>query len=140
MEARISARAISRTSASSRARLQLVLLALAAWNLVTFLLELASTALIDIERVDGVVGGHAVSGASAVLGIAYVYAARNPVRYRFIAWLALIEQVVALFSMAFHWARDDVSFGEVALPMVVATVFLVLLLTTLPRQTDTMTV
>ena len=132
-------RAVSRTGASSRARLQLVLLALAAWNLVTFLLELASTALIDIEQVDGLLGGRAVSGASAVLGIAYVYAARSPVRYRFIVWLGLIEQVVALFSMTFHWARDDVSFGEVAVPMLVATVFLVLLLTTVPRQTDTMT-
>jgi hypothetical protein len=133
------ARAISRTTASSRARLQVVLLALAAWNLVTFLLELVSTALIDVERVDGLLGGHAVSGASAVLGVAYVYAARNPVRYRVIVWLALIEQVVALFSMTFHWAREDVSFGEVALPMLVATIFLVLLLTGLPRQTDTMT-
>lgn len=132
------ARAIARPRTASRARLQLLLLAVAAWNLVTFLLALASTALVDVERVDGVLGGAAVSGATAVLGVGYIYAARNPVRYRFIVWLALIEQVVALFSMTFHWARDDVSFGEVVVPMLVATLFLVLLLTTLPRQTDTM--
>jgi hypothetical protein len=42
--------------------------------------------------------------------------------------------------MTFHWARDDAAFGEVAVPMLVAVVFLVLLLTNLPRQTDTMAV
>jgi hypothetical protein len=134
------ARAIGRTGASSRARLQVILIALAGWNLLTFLLELASTALIDIESIDGILSGRAIGGAGAVLGVAYLYAARNPVRYRFLLWLATLEQFVALFSMTFHWARDDAAFGEVAVPMLVAVVFLVLLLTNLPRQTDTMAV
>jgi hypothetical protein len=132
------ARAIGRTGASARARAQLLLVALAAWNLITFLLELTNASLIEIEGVDGLLGGRAVGGASAVLGVAYLYAARNPVRHRFVLWLASIEQFVALFSMTFHWVRDDVSGGETIVPMLVALAFLVLLITNLPRQTDTM--
>ena len=131
------ARQIGRPNPSSQARLQLVLIALAAWNLLTFLLELASTSVIDVQDVDGWLGGRAVGGATAVLGIAYIYAARNPVRYRFVLWLASLEQIVSLFSMTFHWARNDIEFGEAALPMLVAVAFLVLLMTNLPRQTDT---
>jgi hypothetical protein len=132
------ARAIGRTGAAARTRLQLLLIALGAWNLITFALELANAGVIDIEGVDGALAGRGLGGASAVLGFAYLYAARNPIRHRFVLWLASLEQIVALFSMTFHWARNDVSFGEVALPMLVATVFLVLLIANLPRQTDTM--
>jgi hypothetical protein len=133
----VQARQIGRPNPSSQARLQLTLIALAAWNLLTFLLELASASVIDVGEIDGVLGGRAVGGATAVLGIAYIYAARNPVRYRFVLWLASLEQVVALFSMTFHWARNDVEFIEVVVPMLVAVGFLVLLMTNLPRQTDT---
>jgi hypothetical protein len=133
----VQARQIGRPNPSSQARLQLVLIALAAWNLLTFLLELASASVIDIGDIDGVLGGRAVGGATAVLGIAYIYAARNPVRYRFVLWLASLEQFVSLFSMTFHWARNDLALGEVVLPMLVAAAFLVLLMTNLPRQTDT---
>ena len=132
------ARAIGRPTTSSQARLQLTLVALAVWNIAGFLLELTNAAgLIDIGAVDGALGARAVSGSMLVLGIGYLYAARNPVRYRFLLWLAALEQVVALFSIAFHWALDDVGFGESALPIVIAVGFLVLLIANLPRQTDT---
>jgi hypothetical protein len=81
-------------------------------------------------------GARAVSGSMAVLAIAYLYAARNPIRYRFVLWLASLEQVIALFSSTFHWARGDIGFGESALPITVAAGFLVVLMTGLPRQTD----
>jgi hypothetical protein len=132
------ARAIGRPTTSSQARLQLTLVALAAWNIAGFLLELTNAAgLVDIGAIDGVLGARAVSGSMLVLGIGYLYAARNPVRYRFLLWLAALEQVVALFSIAFHWALDDIGFGESALPILVAAGFLVLLVANLPRQTDT---
>jgi hypothetical protein len=131
------ARQIGRPNPTSQARLQLILVLLAAWDLLAFALELTNTRLLRIGSIDGVLGARSVSGTVAVLAIAYLYAARNPVRYRFILWMATIEQFVALFTCTFHWARSDVSFGEVALPILVAAGFLVMLLTNLPRQTDT---
>lgn len=130
-------RQIGRPDPSSQARLQLVLIALAAWNLIGFLLQLTNARLIEVDGIDGLLGARAVSGATAVLAIAYIYAARNPVRYRFVLWLASLEQFVALFATTFHWARGDLTFGESVISMIVSVVFLILLMTNLPRQTDT---
>jgi len=130
-------RQIGRPDPSSQARLQLVLIALAAWNLIGFLLQLTNARLIEVDGIDGLLGARAVGGATAVLAIAYIYAARNPVRYRFVLWLASLEQFVALFATTFHWARGDLTFGESVIPMIVSVVFLILLMTNLPRQTDT---
>jgi hypothetical protein len=131
------ARQIGRPNPTSQARLQLILLLLAAWNLLTFVLELSNSGPIRVDGVDGLLGARSASGAVAVLAIAYVYAARNPVRYRFVLWLASLEQFVALFAATFHWARGDVGAGEAVVPIFVAAAFLVLLMTNMPRQTDT---
>lgn len=130
-------RHIGRPNPASNARLQLLLLIVAAWNALSFLLELANTRFVRVDGIDGILGARAISGATLVLAIAYVYAARNPVRHRFIIWLALIEQFVALFSYMFHWASGDIGGGEALLPIAIAAVLLVLLLVNLPRQTDT---
>jgi hypothetical protein len=133
----MTARPIGRPNPTSQARLQLILLVLAAWDLLAFGLELTNTRLLSVGDIDGVLGARSVSGTLAVLAIAYIYAARNPIRHRFVLWLASIEQFVAIFVCGFHLARDDVNFGETALPLAVAAVFLVLIMTNLPRQTDT---
>jgi len=127
---------IGRPDQASQARLQLVLVSLAAWDLLSFLLELANTRLLHVTGIDGALGARSVSGATAVLAIAYLYAARNPVRHRFVLWLASLEQVIALFASAFHFVRGDIALGEAALPMLVAVFFLVLLVSNTPRQTD----
>jgi hypothetical protein len=131
-------RPIGRMDATSQARLQLVLLVLAAWDLVAFALELTNTSLLEIGSVNGVLGARAYTGATLVLGLAYLYAASNPVRHRFVLWLATVEQVVAIFSAGFHWARGDLTGGETVLPIVASAVFLILLIANLPRQTDTL--
>lgn len=131
------ARQIGRPNPTSQARLQLILVALAAWNLLAFLLELTNSGPLSVGDVDGVLGARALSGAVGVLGVAYLYAARNPVRYRFVLWLATLEQFVALFTATFHWARGDVGVDEAIVPIIVSAAFLVLLMTNLPRQTDT---
>ncbi len=132
------ARQIGRPNPTSQARLQLVLVLLAAWDFLAFLLELTNTRFLSVDGIDGVLGARSVSGTTAVLAIAYLYAARNPIRYRFVLWLASLEQFVALFVCTFHWARGDVGFGETVVPIIVAAAFLVLLMTNLPRQTDTL--
>jgi uncharacterized membrane protein len=115
MEARTSmtARQIGRANPTSQARLQLTLILLAAWNFASFVLLLFNTTLSNIEGVDGVLGARAYGGATGVL-------------------------VVALFSYAFHWARGDFSFGEMALPVLGAAVLLALLIANMPRQTDSL--
>jgi hypothetical protein len=134
----MTARQIGRPNPTSQARLQLILIVLAAWNLLTFALELTGTSLLDVNDVDGVMGARALGGTSLVLAIAYFYAARNPVRYRFVLWIASLEQFVAIFSYTFHWGRGDIGANEAVLPLIAAAVFLVLLMTNLPRQTDAM--
>ncbi|MEX0749546.1 MAG: hypothetical protein WD359_01955 [Dehalococcoidia bacterium] len=132
------ARQIGRPNPTSHARLQLVLVALGAWNLLIFLLELTNAGPLRVGDVDGVLGARAVSGAVGVLGVAYLYAARNPVRYRFVLWLATLEQFVGLFTATFHWARGDLGADEAVVPILVCAGALVLLMTNLPRQTDTL--
>lgn len=132
----MSARQIGRPNPTSQARLQLILILLAAWDLLAFSLELTNSRLLSISGIDGVLGARSVGGAMAVLAIAYLYAARNPVRHRFVLWLASLEQFVAIFAAGFHWARGDVGAGEAAVPILAAAALLVLLMTNLPRQTD----
>lgn len=131
------ARQIGRPNPASQARLQAILIALAAWNLLGFVFELTNGGLISVDEIDGALGARAVSGSVGVLALAYVYAARNPVRHRFVLWLASTEQIVGLFAIAFHWARGDVGAGESLIPIIGAAVFLVLLMANMPRQTDT---
>ncbi|MEX2245325.1 MAG: hypothetical protein WEC75_01445 [Dehalococcoidia bacterium] len=130
------ARQIGRPNPASQARLQLVLVALAAWDLLGVFLELTSSRFLDVGGIDGLLGARAVSGSAAVLAIAYLYAARNPIRYRFVLWLASLEQLIALFATAFHWALGDVGAEESIVPVLAAVAFLFLLMTNFPRQTD----
>jgi hypothetical protein len=130
----MSARSIGRPNPTSQARLQQILILLAAWNIVAFVFELLNTGSIEVARVDGILGGRALGGASLVLALAYIYAARNPMRQRVILWMATLEQFIAIFTAGFHWARDDITGGEAALPIVVAAAFLFALVVSLPRQ------
>ena len=132
----MTARQIGRPNPASQARLQLILILLASWDLLAFFLELTNTRLLKIGGIDGVLGARSVSGAMAVLAIAYIYAARNPIRHRFVLWLASLEQFVAIFAATFHWARGDVGAGEAVVPILASAALLVLLMTKLPRQTD----
>lgn len=131
-------RSIGRPNPTSQARLQLLLLALAAWNIITFLLALTNAPLVSVGDIDGILGARAVNGASAVLALAYLWAARNPLRYRFVIWMAAVDQVVGIFSAGFHWTRGDLGASEAIVPIAVATGILALLAANLPRQTDTL--
>ncbi len=132
------ARPIGRPNPTSQARLQLILVLLATWNIIAFLFELLNVGPIRIGAVEGILGARAVGGTTGVLALAYIIAARDPLKHRFVLWLATVEQFLVIFTAGFHWARNDVSASESTLPIVVAAIFLVALLTSLPRQTDTL--
>ncbi len=125
--------------ASPQARLRLLLLALALWDLVGFLVELAfdSPAFRIKGDVEGFLAARAFSGSLIVLAAAYIYAARNPLRHRIVIWMAVLEQLAALFTGIAHWMRADLSAGQAILPLLVALGFLVLILLNYPRERET---
>lgn len=122
-----------------QARLRLLLLGLALWDLVGFLVELAfdSSAFRVRGDVEGFLAARAFSGSLIVLAAAYIYAARNPLRHRIVIWMAVLEQLAALFTGVAHWMRDDLSTGETIIPLLVALAFLVLILLNYPRERET---
>lgn len=129
----MSARSVGRPNPTSQARLQLILLVLAAWNAVAFLFELLNMGPVRVGETEGILAARALGGATGVLALAYVYAARDPMRHRTIVWLATIEQFVAIFTAGFHWATGDVAAGEALLPILAAALFLFAIITSLPR-------
>lgn len=129
----MSARSVGRPNPTSQARLQLILLVLAAWNAVAFAFELLNIGPIRVGEIEGILGARAVGGATGVLALAYVYAARDPMRHRTIIWLATIEQFLAIFTAGFHWATGDVSGSEALVPIIAAALFLFAIITSLPR-------
>ena len=132
----MAARQIGRPNPTSQARLQLILIVLAAWNIAAFAFELLNVGPIRVGEIEGVLGARALAGETLVLALAYIYAARDPMRHRIILWVATLEQFVALFTAGFHWARGDVSGSEALLPILAAAVFLVALVSSLPRTAD----
>jgi hypothetical protein len=129
----MSARSVGRPNPTSQARLQLILVLLAAWNSVAFIFELLNLGPVRVGEIEGILGARAVGGASGVLALAYVYAARDPMRHRTIVWLATLEQFVAIFTAGFHWATADLNGGEAAVPIIAAALFLFAIITSLPR-------
>jgi hypothetical protein len=129
----MSARSVGRPNPTSQARLQLILVLLAAWNSVAFIFELLNLGPVRVGEIEGILGARAVGGASGVLALAYVYAARDPMRHRTIVWLATLEQFLAIFTAGFHWAIADLNGGEAAVPIIAAALFLFAIITSLPR-------
>lgn len=123
----------------SQARIRLVLLALALWDVIGFLVQLSfDTAAFRVKGdVEGFLAARTFSGSLIVLAAAYAYAARNPGRHRFVLWLAVLEQLAALVTGVAHWARSDLGAAESVVPILVAAAFLVLLLLNYPRERET---
>lgn len=117
--------------------LRLIFLLMAAWDFLGGAVQLAFRSFLfslkDGVEPSGVLAGRAFSGALFVTGILYLIAALNPTRYRFILWLAVIEQLVATCTGVFHGARGDIGWGGLILPIGVAIALLVLVLLNYPR-------
>jgi hypothetical protein len=115
-------------------RLQLILVLLAAWDLLGFVVPLlADSFLFGIDgELDGILAGRVLSGAIIVPAVLYLYAARRPERYRGILWVAVIEQLVAIVTGVFHLAAGTVGLGEVVIPLAVAVAFLIVVLLNFP--------
>ncbi|MGH8630057.1 MAG: hypothetical protein ACREU7_04725 [Burkholderiales bacterium] len=104
---------------------RILLVLLAAWEIVGFLTELFTSNALFLENhaageisLDGVFGGRAFGWEAVPLAVLYLYCARDPQRFRGVFWLALVEQGAAITSYFYHWlVSDDFSFESVAIPM-----------------------
>ncbi len=125
---------------SSTAQLRLLLLALAAWALVGWLLQLAlDTPVLDLKGdLDGFLGARVFGGAYVALAAAYLFGAFSSERMLFMLWVGAVEQLAAIVTIVFHWARSDIDFGagEGLLPLAVAVALLVLILLNLGRERE----
>ena len=116
-------------------RLRLILLLMAAWDILGFFVQLyADTFAFRIDGdIKGVLAARALSGALIVPAVVYLYALRDPLRHRAVLWLAVIEQLVAICTAVFHLAADDFGLGSTVVPLAVAIAFLVLVLLNYPQ-------
>lgn len=121
---------------------RVLLTLLAAWAGLGALTEILSDSfLLDLKgEANGILAGRALGGEAIALAALYLFAARDPARYRFVFWIALVEQVAAIILNFYHWGADDFGFESIILPVVVAIGFLVLLIPNLvqprPEATD----
>jgi hypothetical protein len=107
---------------------RIVLLMLAGWEAIGFLVEFFTSSAFFLENhgegeltFDGALGGRALGWEAIPLGVLYLYCARDPERYWRVFWLALIEQGAAIAANLYHWLiTDDFSFESVAIPLLVA--------------------
>ena len=119
-------------------RPRVTLLLLAAWAILGVIVEFSSDSfLFDLdEEANGVLAGRALSAEAAALAALYIFAARDTRRYRFVFWIALIEQGLAVAANMLHWSGGDFGFESVVLPIAVGIGFLVLLLPNLAPPTE----
>lgn len=110
-------------------RPRVTLTLLAAWAILGVITEFSSDSfLFDLdEQANGVLAGRALGAEAAALAALYLFAARNTRRYRFVFWIAFIEQGAAVIANIIHWTANDFGFESVILPIAVAIGFLVLL-------------
>jgi hypothetical protein len=103
---------------------RVLLILLAVWAIIGALTEFftSSGLFVDLHNLelDGALGGRALSWEAIPLAALYLYSARNPVRYRLVFWVALIEQAAAIAANLYHWGAGDFSIESVTIPIVVA--------------------
>lgn len=102
---------------------RILLTLLAAWAIVSVILELlaGSGVSLDIEGgLDGLLAGRVLSWQALPLAVLYLYCARDPDRYQRIFWLALIDQGAAVAANVYHFAADHLEFEAIFIPLVVS--------------------
>lgn len=119
-------------------RPRIVLILLATWDIAGALIQfLSGSFLFDLDgKADGILAGRAFSASMVIPAIIYLWAARDPKRYRQVFWLALVEQAVAFVSYFYHWGAEDIGLEGVILPAAISAglIFLVFFNLFQPRE------
>jgi len=116
---------------------RIVLILLATWDIVGIIAQLLSgTFLFDMKEASGIFAGRVFSASMIVPAIVYIYAARDPKRYRQVFWLALVEQVAVVLSCFYHRGAGDITWAGTIVPAVISggLIFLVFFNLFQPRQ------
>ena len=102
---------------------RIVLILLATWDILGVVAQvLSGSFLFDMEghEASGIFAGRAFSASMVIPAIIYLWAARDPKRYRQVFWLALIEQVVLVLSCFYHRGAGDITWAGTIIPAIVS--------------------
>ena len=117
---------------------RIVLILLATWAIVGVIAQVFSESfLFDMKaEASGILGGRALSASMVIPAIIYLWAARDPQRYRQVFWLALVEQVVLVLSCFYHRGADDITWVGTIIPAAISVGLILLVFFNLfqPRQ------
>lgn len=126
---------------SPRFRLQLILVLMIGWDALGLIAEVAfGGGLFKIKgaEIGGILSARGAFNGALVVPLAlYIYALRNPLRYRGLLWVGVLEHGVAALAAVYHLARDDISTVGAILSLIVALAIVVLLLLNMPRGQTT---
>ena len=128
----------SHSSSQTTRKLQLLLLAMIAWDLLALVAEVSfGGPLLRIEgdKIGGLLAARgSLGGAAAVAIVLYLYALiRGPIRHRGVLWAGVVEQGAGALAAVFHATAGDVKTTGMIAPLVVSVTLLVLLLLSMPR-------
>lgn len=102
---------------------RILLIMLAAWEIVAVLVELFAARGFSLDLsggVDGVLAGRLLSWQAIPLAVLYLYCARDPQRFHGIFWLALIEQGSAIAASLYHLAAGHLEVEAIFVNLVVS--------------------
>ena len=102
---------------------RMVLILLAVWDILAVITQVLSNSfLFDMEghEASGILAGRAFSASMVIPAIIYLWAARDPKRYRQVFWLALVEQVVVVLSCFYHRGAEDITWAGTIIPAVIS--------------------
>ena len=120
---------------------RILLILLAAWEIVAVLLEFAASSSYSLDLgggLDGLLAGRLLSWQALPIAALYIYCLRDPVRYHGIFWFALIEQGAAVAANLYHWGANHLEFEAIFVNVAVSAVLgaLVFLNIFQPRGND----
>ena len=120
-------------------RPRIVLILLATWDIVGVVAQvLSGSFLFDMEghEASGILAGRAFSASMIVPAIVYLWAARDPRRYRQVFWLALVEQMILVLSCFYHRGAGDITWAGTIIPAIISggLIFLVFFNLFQPRE------
>ena len=115
--------------------LRLVFLIAALWDILGGVAGLSfSGPLLDIKDTpSGILAARPFGSALFVIALLYLIAARDPLRHRFILWLAVLEQLIAIVIGVYQGASDNLKWEGLVIPVGMAIILLVLFLLNYPR-------
>lgn len=103
---------------------RVLLFLLAVWAAIGAATEFftSSGLFVDLHgrELDGALAGRALGWEAIPLAALYLYAIRDPERFRGVFWIALIEQAAAIIANVYHWGNGDFSIESIILPLAVA--------------------